>query len=205
MEDNHSSSYSRCFVFGLNYLDKTTLSYASVMGIKKDIGLKGDEYQWLGSIFYIGFLVSEVRTKPNQKTMKTPNICSQYPTNRLLQRLPIAKYSAFCITSWGLVLTLFSVVRNFPGAVAIRLLLGIFEAASMPAFALLSSQWYTVHEHNLRTGIWIGSNGWGQIFGGLIAYGIAKGTSSHEAALAGWKIMFLVIGLFTVCLSKIAL
>jgi hypothetical protein len=37
-----------CVVYGLNYLDKTTLSYASIMGIKKDIGLVGDNYQWLG-------------------------------------------------------------------------------------------------------------------------------------------------------------
>lgn len=33
---------------------ETTLSYASVMGIRKDIHLTGDNYQWLGSMFYIG-------------------------------------------------------------------------------------------------------------------------------------------------------
>lgn len=45
-----------CVVYGLNYLDKTTISYASIMGIKKDIGLVGDDYQWLGSMFYFGYL-----------------------------------------------------------------------------------------------------------------------------------------------------
>lgn len=40
-----------CVVYGLNFLDKTTISYASIMGIKKDLGLVGDDYQWLGSIF----------------------------------------------------------------------------------------------------------------------------------------------------------
>ena len=39
-----------CTVYMLNFLDKTTISYASVMGIKTDIGLKGDDYQWLGKI-----------------------------------------------------------------------------------------------------------------------------------------------------------
>ena len=39
-----------CAVYMLNFLDKTTISYASVMGIKKDIGLVGDDYQWLGMI-----------------------------------------------------------------------------------------------------------------------------------------------------------
>lgn len=33
---------------------ETTLSYASVMGIKKDIDLIGDDYQWLSSMFYFG-------------------------------------------------------------------------------------------------------------------------------------------------------
>jgi ACS family allantoate permease-like MFS transporter len=33
---------------------ETTLSYASVMGIKKDLNLEGDQYQWLGSLFYFG-------------------------------------------------------------------------------------------------------------------------------------------------------
>lgn len=43
-----------CVVYGLNFLDKTTISYASVMGIKEDIGLVDDDYQWLGSMFYFG-------------------------------------------------------------------------------------------------------------------------------------------------------
>jgi ACS family allantoate permease-like MFS transporter len=41
-----------CVVYGMNYLDKTTISYASIMGIKKDIHLVGDNYQWLGTIFH---------------------------------------------------------------------------------------------------------------------------------------------------------
>lgn len=33
---------------------ETTLSYASIMGIKTDLSLVGDEYQWLSSLFYFG-------------------------------------------------------------------------------------------------------------------------------------------------------
>jgi ACS family allantoate permease-like MFS transporter len=62
-----------CCVYGMNYLDsmfravptlytgddtnqqvETTLSYASIMGIKEDLNLVGDQYQWLGSLFYFG-------------------------------------------------------------------------------------------------------------------------------------------------------
>lgn len=37
-----------CAVYMLNFLDKTTISYASVMGLKTDLGLTGTDYSWLG-------------------------------------------------------------------------------------------------------------------------------------------------------------
>lgn len=174
-----------CVVYGLNYLDKTTISYASIMGIKTDIGLVGDDYQWLSSMFYFGYLAWE------------------YPTNRLLQRMPLGKYSGFCIVMWGATLSCFAACSNFGGAVAVRFFLGVFEAAVTPGFALFTSQWYTKKEQGTRTGIWFSFNGFAQIFGGLVAYGIAKGTSEHPASIAGWKIIFLVIGLLTVCIGII--
>ena len=92
------------------------------MGIEEDIGLVNDNYSWLASMFYFGYLAFE------------------YPTNRLLQRLPLAKYSAFNVIMWGTVLSLFATVKNFSGAVAIRFFLGVFESAVTPGFALFTSQ-----------------------------------------------------------------
>ncbi|KAH8895581.1 hypothetical protein GQ53DRAFT_820404 [Thozetella sp. PMI_491] len=74
---------------------------------------------------------------------------------------------------------------------AIRFLMGLFEAASMPEFALLSSQWYTVNEHNTRTGLHIKANGGGQIVGGLVGYGIARGIGVNGSALAGLSLAFI--------------
>ena len=146
------------------------------MSMNQDLHLVGSNYSWLGSMFYIGYLAWE------------------WPTSRLLQRLPLAKYSAFNIIMWGLVLALFSAVNNFPGAVAIRLLLGIFEAAVTPGFALFTSQWWTKKEQGTRTGIWFSFNGWGQILGGFLAYGIAVGSDLHGSAIRPWKTLFLATG-----------
>lgn len=139
-----------CVVYGLNYLDKTTLSYASIMGItlppeEGGIGLAGDQYSWLASMFYFGYLAWE------------------YPTNRLLQRLPLSKYSGFNIIMWGTVLSCFAGVSSFSGAVAVRFFLGLFESAVTPGFALFTSQWYTKAEQGTRTGIWFCFNGMGQV------------------------------------------
>lgn len=46
------------------------------MGIQDDAKLQGNDYSWLGTILYMGVLVGE------------------YPTNLLLQKLPVAKYLA---------------------------------------------------------------------------------------------------------------
>lgn len=43
-----------CYAFF--YIDKTTLSYAAIFGIRDDLNLVGTQYSWLSSIFYFGFL-----------------------------------------------------------------------------------------------------------------------------------------------------
>ncbi|CAK7237622.1 Allantoate permease [Sporothrix bragantina] len=177
-----------CIVYGLNYLDKTTVSYASVMGFKTDANLIGQDYSWVASMFYFGYLVWE------------------WPTNYLLQRLPLAKWSAANVIVWGLVLCCMAAVDSFAGAMAVRFFLGVFEAAVSPGFALFTSQWYTVREQGTRVGIWFSFNGVGQIIGGFIAYGIAVGTEKHPLhGLKPWQLLFLVIGLFTAAVGVVFL
>ncbi|KAI4867342.1 MFS general substrate transporter [Hypoxylon rubiginosum] len=168
-----------CVVYGLNYLDKTTLSYASVMGIRTDLHLVGQDYSWIASVFYFGYLFWE------------------WPTNRLLQRLPLAKYSAFNVIMWGLTLCCLAAVKDFGGAMTVRFFLGAFEAAVSPGFALFTSQWYTKKEQGTRVAWWFSFNGWAQIVGGFVAYGIAVGTEAHPILIKSWQLIFLVTGFFT--------
>lgn len=75
-----------CYAFF--YIDKTTLSYAAIFGIREDLDLTGDRYSWLSSIFYFGFLVWA------------------FPTNFLMQKLPIGRYLGANIFMWGIFLML---------------------------------------------------------------------------------------------------
>lgn len=49
-----------CAVGFLQFLDKTSLSYASVLGIIQDTHLEGSQYGLLGSLFYVGYLSMQV-------------------------------------------------------------------------------------------------------------------------------------------------
>ncbi|KAF4619425.1 hypothetical protein D9613_005508 [Agrocybe pediades] len=153
-------------------LDKGTINFASIMGIREDAHLHGQQYAWLTTCVYIAILLWE------------------FPTNRLLQRLPIAKYLGFNIAAWGVVLACTAVCKNFTGLVIVRTLLGIFECVCQPA----STMWYTREEQALVIGAFYSMNGFQQCVGGLIAYGIAH---VHHAQLKNWQILFTLLGCIT--------
>ncbi|KAF4602265.1 hypothetical protein EYR40_005470 [Pleurotus pulmonarius] len=157
-------------------LDKGTINFASIMGIIPDNHLHGQQYAWLTTCVYIAILIWE------------------FPTNRLLQRLPIAKYLAFNIAAWGVVLACTAACSNFTGLVIVRTLLGIFECVCQPAFVFLSTMWYTREEQALVIGSFYSMNGFQQCVGGLIAYGIAH---INTAKLKNWQILFTILGCLT--------
>lgn len=78
----------------------------------------------------------------------------EYPTNWIIQRVPIAKYLGANIVLWGAVLALHSACHNFAGLVTVRILLGIFEAVCQPSFVLLSSMWYKRDEQAATVTYW---------------------------------------------------
>ncbi|KAI1494901.1 major facilitator superfamily transporter [Biscogniauxia mediterranea] len=170
-----------CIVYFLQYIDKTSISYASVTGITESIGLKGDEFNWVASIFFFGQLAFE------------------FPTIRLIQLFPLAKYVSVNITLWGVALSCLAACTNYAGLLACRFFLGALEAAVVPAWVLFTSQWYTKEEQAFRVGLWFSTCGVAQMFGGFFAYGVATGVGKDpDAALRGWQIIFLFLGLLTV-------
>ena len=50
-------------VYFLQFLDKTTLNYTAIMGLREDAHLHGQDYSDLGMLFYVGFLATEFPTQ----------------------------------------------------------------------------------------------------------------------------------------------
>ncbi|KAJ5123146.1 hypothetical protein N7448_009243 [Penicillium atrosanguineum] len=166
-----------CFVFFLQYLDKQSLSYAAVFGLRDDLNLTSSEYSWTSSIFYVGQLVSE------------------YPFIYLMSRLPLTKFVGATVIVWGAICMCLAAPKNFAGFAAVRFLLGFSEGAVSPAFVTITSIWYRKKEHTTRTALWITMNGVAQVVGCLLMYGIGKNGS---LSIAPWRILFIVCGALTV-------
>jgi sugar phosphate permease len=120
----------------------------------------------------------------------------EYPTNYLIQRLPVAKYLGTSIILWGAVLALHAACRSFTSIVTLRTLLGIFEAVCQPAFLVMSSQWYRRDEQAQVVTYWYMMNGGQQIVGGLLAYCFSL--IKPGGPLKSWQSLFLTYGCFSV-------
>ncbi|KAG4418625.1 hypothetical protein IFR04_008250 [Cadophora malorum] len=159
-----------CYFF--YYVDKTTLSYAAIFGIKEDLKLEKTEYSWLSSVFYFGWLFWAI------------------PSNLIMQRCRPGWYLSFNIFMWGVLLMAQAAAKNFASLAALRILSGAFEAIADPAFMLITSMYYTRAEQPSRIAAWYAWNGIGVAGGGLIGYGIGN----IKGALQSWRYEFLVVG-----------
>ncbi|TVY29160.1 putative transporter [Lachnellula hyalina] len=168
-----------CWIYAIQFADKISLNYASLMGIRVDTHLdpNSQQYSWVSSIFYAGYLLWE------------------FPTTYLLRRLPVAKYTSSNVIIWGVVLTCHAAAANYAGLLALRFFLGLFEATITPAFVLITSMWYKQSEQGQRMGYWLACNGITLIVMGPIGYGLSAITDS---SLASWKILFLILGPLTI-------
>jgi len=63
-----------CLLYWVQFMDKTTLGQSAILGIQTATHLNANEYNWLGTVFYISYLVFE------------------YPQNLALQRYPVGKW-----------------------------------------------------------------------------------------------------------------
>ncbi|TLD32581.1 major facilitator superfamily transporter [Venturia nashicola] len=165
-----------CLVFFFQYLDKQSLSYASVFGLITDLNMTSSQYSWCSSIFYIGQLISE------------------WPFIYLMSKLRLTKFVGFTIIIWGGICMCLAAPKNFAGFATVRFLLGFSEGAVSPAFVTITSYWYKQDEHAIRTALWVSMNALAQIIGSLLMYGIGTNTS---LPLQPWRVLFLICGALT--------
>ncbi|KAK2008844.1 major facilitator superfamily transporter [Colletotrichum eremochloae] len=167
------------FVYFLQGIDKSTLAYASVFGLIQDTNLVGDQYSWLGSVVYLAQLVM------------------QFPLAWLLVKLPIGKFTSCMVAFWGVTLSCMAAAHNFGGLMAARFFLGAFEASVAPSFVAITQMWWRRREQTLRISYWYAMNGFTNMFGSLITYGLGHISSS----LKEYQIIFMFFGIITVVFS----
>ncbi|KAI1075022.1 MFS general substrate transporter [Whalleya microplaca] len=165
-------------------LDKSTLSYASIFGIIQDANLKSREYSWLGSILYLAQLVFQPLAA------------------FLLVKLPTGKVIGCAIILWGSCETIMAACTNFPSLLALRFLLGTFEAMIAPSCLAVTQMWWRRSEQTLRTSYWNAMNGVTFIVGSLVTYGLGHIVSDK---VYRYQTIFIFCGGLTVLFGVVFL
>ncbi|KAF1915901.1 major facilitator superfamily domain-containing protein [Ampelomyces quisqualis] len=163
-----------CITYTIQFLDKLSLNYANAYTLTPDLGLQGQRYSWVAAIFNFGYLFWAL------------------PANYLIQRLPVAKYTGAMILLWSLLLCCHVAAKNYAGILALRFLLGMFEASISPAIMNIVSMFYTRAEQPLRMCVFLAFNGMATMLGALLGYALGH---AHSPVIKTWQLIFLVIGL----------
>ncbi|KAJ7702547.1 hypothetical protein B0H16DRAFT_1902473 [Mycena metata] len=159
---------------------KTTLGSSAILGIQKATRLTTNQYNWLGTIFYLSYLAFE------------------FPQNLALQRFPVAKWMSLNIFIWAVALCTHAACTNFGGLFAVRLVLGMCEGSITAGFMLISSMFYTRKEQTLRVGYWFLMNGTAQIISGFISFGTLH---IHTSRFEPWQWLFIITGILMLITS----
>jgi len=120
-------------------IDKVIISNAAIYGMTEDAHLTGNQFSWIGSLFYFGYLAAE------------------YPAAILIQRMPIAKFFAATILCWAILMLCTAATHNFGGLAAVRFLMGMMESFVFPVSSILTVMWWTKKEQPIRVAFWFNS------------------------------------------------
>ena len=154
--------------YSLAYLDRANFGFASAAGINKDLGISPALASLIGALFFLGYFFFQI-----------PG--AVYAEQRSVRRLVFVS-----LILWGGCAALTGMVSNVPSLIAIRFLLGVVEAAVMPAMLIFICNWFSKSERSRANTFLILGNPvtvlWMSVVSGYLVHSF------------GWREMFIAEG-----------
>ncbi|CDO93774.1 unnamed protein product [Kluyveromyces dobzhanskii CBS 2104] len=166
------------FLYMIQFMDKTCISFAAVMGIQEDYNMAGTMYSWTTSCFYLGYLIASPLAAVT------------------LQKLPSMRTTAVFIIIWGVVQCLHATAKSYSTFTLLRTLLGVLEAFVSPIFVIMMNQYYKKSEHFGYIGVLYGFNGLGTVLLACISYGLYINLELYT--MKAYKVLFIIVGCLTI-------
>ncbi|KAI1411465.1 putative MFS transporter [Hypoxylon sp. FL1857] len=166
------------------FIDRSNIGNARLAGLEEDLGMRGNDYNALLSIFFISYIIFQI------------------PSNLANKMIGPGWFIPFLSFGFGVCSLGMAFVKDMPAACGVRFLLGLFEAGMMPGISYYLSRWYRRAELVFRISLFVVMSPLAGAFGGLLASGILS--LSNIGSVRAWRMIFLVEGIITMGLSLIA-
>ncbi|KAI1100065.1 MFS general substrate transporter [Jackrogersella minutella] len=173
-----------CLSFFTKYLDQQSITNAYVSGMKEELGMYGDQLNYLTATFWASYC-----------TFMIPAcyFLTHYPANRILPALEIG---------WGLSTFGLAWARNVETLYAMRFFTGLFECCSFTGTIYIIGSWYKPGEIGRRVALFFIASPLGTMFAGYLqAAAYTKLNQVH--GLAGWRWLFIVDAIITLAIAAL--
>ena len=155
--------------YSLAYLDRANYGFAAASGMAEDLHITPGLSSLLGALFFLGYFFFQV------------------PGAIYAQKNSVKKLIFVSLILWGGLATLTGVVSNAYSLIAIRFMLGVVEAAVMPAMLVYLCHWFTRAERSRANSFLILGNPVTMLWMSVV--------SGYLVQHYSWRWMFIVEGL----------
>ncbi len=155
--------------YSLAYLDRANFGFASAAGINQDLGISKGLSSLIGALFFLGYFFFQI------------------PGAIYAERRSVKKLVFWSLILWGGCAALTGMVSNIASLMVIRFVLGVVEAAVMPAMLIFISNWFTKSERS-RANTFL-------ILGNPVTVLWMSVVSGYLIHAFGWREMFIIEGI----------
>ncbi|KAJ2878642.1 hypothetical protein H4R27_005721 [Coemansia aciculifera] len=162
-------------------IDRNNIGNAKVAGMDVALGLHGEQFNWIVSAFFFTYIFFEI------------------PSNIMLKRVGARIWLPLIAICWSILVALMAAAKSYGSLVAVRVLLGVFEAGYVPGFIYLTSFWYTKRQQAPRIALFFSAG----VFAGIWAGPLAARLQEIDGSLMGYQYIFIIEASITVALAVI--
>jgi sugar phosphate permease len=155
--------------YSLAYLDRANYGFATASGMAEDLHITPGLSSLLGALFFLGYFFFQV------------------PGAIYAQKNSVKKLIFVSLILWGGLATLTGIVSNAYMLIGIRFMLGVVEAAVMPAMLVYLCNWFTRAERSRANTVLILGNPVTMLWMSVV--------SGYLVQHFNWRWMFIVEGM----------
>ncbi|WWC66633.1 uncharacterized protein I206_100536 [Kwoniella pini CBS 10737] len=162
----------------IKYLDQQNISAAYVSGMKEELKLFGNEYNYFTVWFNVGYAIFLI------------------PSQIIITRVRPSLWLPCLETCWGILTISMYKVTSAKQVYILRAFIGCFEATCYPGAIMLLMSWYTPTELAFRIGFYHSCQTVGNMLAGALQAAIYKNLNGRHG-ISGWRWMMIIDGILT--------
>ncbi len=154
--------------YSLAYLDRSNYSIGAAGGLERDLHITAGISALLGALFFLGYLLFQI------------------PAAHYAERGSVKRLIFWCLIGWGVFASLQGVLPWVPALMVDRFLLGVVEAAILPAMLVFLTHWFTSRERGRADTV--------LILGNPVTVLWLSALSGWLVSVTSWQWMFIIEG-----------